>query len=87
MDRKIPLLPTWLFMAGVFGSPFIRKALIDRGTTVEAASNVAISISIVLVLLAGIAVYWQRDRIPPEHRLKRSKWLLWKKRGKETGDA
>lgn len=87
MARKIPLLPTWLFMAGVFGSPFVRKALLDRGFTNDAASSAALWTSAVLVVIAGIVVYVQRDRIPPEHRLKRSKWLLWKNRGKDTRDA
>ena len=81
------MLPTWLFLGGVFGSPFLRKLLLDRGLNDAAATNVAVLCSIALVILAGFTVYWQRDRIPEEDRLKRSKWLLWKKRGKEPSDA
>ena len=87
MKRKIPLLPVWLFMGAIAGSPFLRQWLVTSfGVDGDAADSIASSAGIVLIIAALVVLWLKRRGIRPVDADKTSttRFPRWRKRPKKA---
>lgn len=75
MRRKIPLLPTWLLLAAVFGAPFIRGFLAKQGLSPAQVSNLTVYFFVVALGVAGYVLYSMRDQLPSRPRKPKRRWF------------
>jgi len=62
--RKIPLVPTWLCMLGIFGGPFINGKLVSAGVEKETAESAAVAFAIATLTVAAAVLWRQRALLP-----------------------
>lgn len=76
MSRKIPLLPSWLILLALFGTPLVRGVLAKRGLSPEQVSNLTVYFLVVVLLAAGVVLYRMRDRLPAPKAKPPRRWFL-----------
>lgn len=75
MSRKIPLLPSWLILLALFGTPFVRGVLAQRGLSPEQVSNLTVYFLVVVLIAAGVVLYQMRDRLPARKPKPSRRWF------------
>jgi hypothetical protein len=75
MKRKIPLLPTWLLLAAIFGTPFVRGFLAKQGLSPAQVSNLTLYFFAVALIVAGVVLYRMRDQLPARPKKPKRRWF------------
>jgi len=75
MARKLPLIPTWLVLFAVFGTPFLRSFFQGRGFSPERSSNLAFYCCVVLAIAAFGSLWILRDQLPARPKKPKRRWF------------
>lgn len=64
--RKVPLLPAWLAIVGLFGGPFLHGQAQALGLSEVFSENIGLTFAIGAFIAAGVVLWKQRSKLPAQ---------------------